>query len=92
MLRALVIVLVCVIAIIFVPRLFGYGTFRGEGGSMGEALPNGTLVITKAVAVEDVKNGDVIVVRVQGAAAPVIHRVVALEEENGQTLAIRTSR
>lgn len=86
-LRVLVIVLVCVIAIIVVPRLFGYGLLRSEGGSMGEALPNGTLVITKAVAAEDVKNGDVIVVSVQGAVAPVIHRVVALEEENGQTLA-----
>ena len=28
---------------------------------MGEALPNGTLVVTETVAAEDVKNGDVIV-------------------------------
>ena len=45
-LRTLLIVLVRALATIVVPRLLGYGLLSVGGGSMGEALPSGSLVIT----------------------------------------------
>lgn len=72
-----------------VPRLFGYGTLVVHGGSMSETAPNGSLVIARWMAAEDVEIGDVILVQEEsdsGSARPRIHRVVSLEEEGGQVL------
>lgn len=72
------------------PRLLGYGTLVVNGGSMSEAYPNGSLVIARWTAAEDVELGDVIVVQEEtddGPARPKIHRVVSLDEEGGRVLA-----
>ena len=71
------------------PRLFGYGTLAVHGGSMGDSMPNGSLVFTHWIPDEDVEIGDVILVREESAALPRIHRVVEINPEGGQVV-IRT--
>ena len=80
------------LAVAVVPRLFGYGTLVVHGGSMGERIPNGSLVFARWIPAEKVKVGDVILVREETAgdpARPKIHRVVWLEQNEGQVL-VRT--
>lgn len=66
------------------PRLFGYHTFIVYGGSMAPALRPGDVALTKPVAPEDVRVGDIIATRPNPEASPVLHRVTAIEEEGGQ--------
>ncbi len=77
------------LALAALPRLFGYGTLVVHGGSMSETAPNGSLVIARWIAAEDVELGDVILVQEEtasGPARPKLHRVVSLERERGQVL------
>lgn len=72
-----------------VPRLLGYPTLVVSGGSMSEFAPNGSLVIARWTAAEDVEPGDVIVIQEEtdsDPAPPKIHRVVSLEVGGGQIL------
>lgn len=74
------------------PRLFGYGTLVVHGGSMADTYPNGSLVISRWTAAEEVQLGDVIVVQEEtddGPTHPKIHRVVSLDNEGDQIL-VRT--
>ena len=95
MYRAIVIVLlalVAALAVAVVPRFFGYETVVVGGGSMTDTAPNGSLVVARWRAAREVQLGDVIVVREAdggGQALPKIHRVISLEEHNGQIL-VRT--
>lgn len=75
-----------------VARLLGYGVLVVRGGSMGKALPSGSLVFTKPQAAEEVRPGDVIVIRetTEGVQArPKLHRVVSLQVE-GDRILVRT--
>jgi signal peptidase len=84
--------LAAALAAAVVPRAFGYGTLVVHGASMGDTAPMGSLVIARWTAAQDVALGDVIVVQEEtadGPGHPMIHRVVALDEENGQVL-VRT--
>ncbi|MGB6896756.1 MAG: signal peptidase I, partial [Dehalococcoidia bacterium] len=66
------------------PRLFGYHTFVIYGGSMAPALRPGDVALTKPVAAEDIEVGDIIATRPNSQTTPVLHRVTAIEEEDGQ--------
>lgn len=71
------------------PRLFGFPTLVVSGGSMGEAAENGSLIIARWKAAEEVRVGDVIVLREStesGPARPRLHRVISLDEEGGDIL------
>jgi signal peptidase I len=84
------VVLAGALSVAALPRLLGYGTLVVNGGSMSEAYPNGSLVIARWTAAEDVELGQVIVVQEEtddGPARPKIHRVVSLDEEGGHILA-----
>jgi len=81
--------LAAALAVAATPRLFGYGTLAVHGGSMGDSIPNGSLVFTRWIPDEDVEIRDVILVREESAASPRIHRVVAIYPEGGQ-VAVRT--
>lgn len=74
-----------------VPHFFGYGTLVVHGGSMGDSIPNGSLVVGRWMAAEDVRVGDVILIteRSEEPGAAKIHRVVSLESDAGQVL-VRT--
>ena len=88
-----VVVLVALVATLSataVPRLFGHYAVAVQGGSMSEAIPNGSLVIARWLAADDVEPGDVILIQGEGDDGPVrprFHRVVSLEEKGGQILA-----
>lgn len=83
----LVAVVLC-LALLALPRLFGYGTLVVHSGSMAETAPVGSLVLTRPLDTRDVRAGDVILVRREGAtaAAPVLHRVVTLTHRAGETV------
>lgn len=92
---ALLVALVALAAALSVaalPRLFGYGTLQVDGGSMADAYPNGSLVITRWMPAEEAQLGDVIVVQEDsddGPARPKLHRIVSLDEQGSQIL-VRT--
>jgi len=88
-LLAALLVLAAALSAAAVPRLFGYGTVVVNGRSMGGSTPNGSLVVARWLAPEEVELGDVILFRVDGASGPMrpkLHRVVALKENGGQIL------
>ena len=69
------------------PRLAGYGTLVVRGGSMGEAYPTGSLVVSRSMAAKDVRVGDAILVGEENAAGkslPTLHRVVSLSQQGDQ--------
>jgi signal peptidase len=75
-----------------VPRAFGYHTLVVQGGSMGDSIPMGSLVIARWTEDEHVHLDDVILVREEtddGPSRPKLHRVVSLDEEGDQIL-VRT--
>lgn len=71
----------------------GWGLVSVHGGSMGDAIPNGSLVITKTEPASNVAAGDVILIRVRAedgsSSAPKLHRVMAIENLDGQVV-VRT--
>jgi len=84
--------LTAVLALAVVPRAFGYSILVVNGGSMGEAIPNGSLVISHSVSAEDVAVGDVILVRenvLAGEARPKVHRI-ASKQVDGPHILVRT--
>ena len=81
--------LAALLALAVAPRLFGYGTLVVHGGSMGEAIPTGSLVFARWLPAENVRIGDVILFQEQtetGRARPKLHRVVSLEKSDGQVI------
>jgi signal peptidase len=77
----------CCVAVL--PRAFGYTPLVVRSGSMGAAIPVGSLVLAAPVADGDVRVGDPIVVPGSaGRDAPaVLHRVVALTDREGVRVA-----
>ncbi len=70
------------------PRLFGYRTLAVQGGSMGESIANGSLVIARPLAPEDVHVKDVILVQEENTGAvtrPKLHRVVTVNRRGDRT-------
>ena len=92
---ALVIALVAlavVLAAAAAPRFLGYGMLVVTGGSMGDSIPNGSLVAAHWLDRDDVEVGDVILARGETAgsyARPKLHRVVSLQRDAGQVV-VRT--
>jgi signal peptidase I len=73
------------------PRLAGFPTLVVSGGSMGESAENGSLIIARWKAAEEVRVGDVIVLQQStdsGPAQPRLHRVISLDREGGDTLVV----
>ena len=73
-----------------VPRVLGFSTLVVNGGSMAESADNGSLIIARWKAAEEVRVGDVIVLQEStdnGLAQPRLHRIVSLDQEGDNTLA-----
>jgi signal peptidase len=79
-------VFVLMLASVVLPGLFGHAALAVNGGSMGDSLPRGSVAIARWVEPEDVQLGYVVVIDVDGQSRPKIHRVVSVEEENGQII------
>jgi len=83
---ALVAVLAIIIAglsFLIFARPFGVGTVLTHGVSMGDTVPNGSLAITRETPAASVHRGDIIVIT---ASAAKVHRVVAIEQRDGQVV------
>ncbi len=81
------IALIAALGAAVLPRLTGYGTLVVRGGSMGEAYPTGSLVVSRSMAAKEVRLGDAILVggeNASGRGLPTLHRVVSLSEDGGQ--------
>ena len=71
------------------PRVLGFSTLVVSGGSMAGDYDNGSLVIARWRAAEEVRVGDVIVLQEStdsGLAQPRLHRVVSRDQEGGDIL------
>jgi len=89
MLAGTVLVVVGALAASLAPRLLGYSSVIVYGGSMADSVPVGSIAVTEKVSMEDVGVGDVIVFHPPTTSPnrlPLMHRVVAIREEEGQRL------
>jgi signal peptidase len=78
---ATLVTIIAGLGLLVVARPFGVGTVVTHGVSMGDAVPNGSLAVTRDTARDDVRVGDIIVIE---AGATKIHRVVGVAEQDGE--------
>jgi len=71
-------VLVVGAALMLVPALLGFERYVITGGSMGEALPRGSIAYEERVPVDRLRPGDVITYTPPGRSSRVTHRIVAI--------------
>lgn len=69
------------VAGVALPALFGYRSLLVVNGSMGRAVPVGSVAVVEGIGVEAVRVGDVVTVGRPGASLPVTHRVVGIERD-----------
>jgi signal peptidase len=70
-----------------VPTILGYQRYVIEGGSMGDALPRGSIAYAETAATDSIRVGDVITYRPPGATTLRTHRVVWTgRSANGQRI------
>lgn len=76
--------LILVMAAAGVPRFLGYPTLVVTGGSMGEALPLGSLAFSRLVPASSIQPGDVMVYALKnGRRQAIAHRVENVVAEPG---------
>lgn len=76
-----------VLSIVTFARVLGHPAMVVGGGSMGDALPAGSLAITKPTAADDLRTGDIVTVRLRDASTPITHRITEIEQGgDGQIL------
>ncbi len=80
---AIVLALLAVIGLAALPA-FGHKGRVIASGSMGPAIPAGSIIISRPVAPATLAVGDVITFRRSEARVSVTHRIVAVREERGQ--------
>ena len=68
-------------ALMLLPSLFGLGHYVVTGGSMGSAVPRGSIVFERMVPTAELRPGDVITYRPPNRDERVTHRIV---ERQGQ--------
>lgn len=68
----------------------GWGMISVHGGSMGDTIPIGSLVIARTEPAADVAVGDVILINEQAEdgsmLAPKLHRIVVMDERDGKVV------
>lgn len=77
----LLLAVIASLAIALLPRALGYTTYVVYGGSMGDALPNGSVAIADLVPATAVQPGDTILAHlgVDGERLPNAHRVIQVD-------------
>jgi signal peptidase len=73
-----------VLGVAFAPTLFGYESLIVRSGSMGHAMPTGSVAITKLVDFKTVGVGDIVSFRHPEADLPTTHRIVDIDEQDGR--------
>lgn len=72
------------LAYAFLPTLFGAEALIVTSGSMGDAVPVGSVAVTRLVDSRAVAVGDVITFRPSGSRSSVTHRVIQVRNEGDQ--------
>jgi signal peptidase len=72
---AALLALLALALLMLVPPLLGYQRYVIEGGSMGGAVPRGSIAYEEVVPAGEIRVGDVITYRPPGAERPITHRV-----------------
>lgn len=67
----------------FAPTLAGHESLIVTSGSMGSAMPAGSVAITRSVPVASVGIGDIVTYRHPGETIPTTHRVTDVEQDAG---------
>jgi len=75
--------LLAAMLIFITPGMFGFHTYTGIGGSMGDTIPSGSLVLTREVPADQIEVGDVIAFRWPGFDLPITHRVIDIRSQGG---------
>jgi signal peptidase I len=70
--------LLALAALMLVPALLGYERYVVTGGSMGDAVPRGSIVYGQRVPVASLRPGDVITYTPPGHGRPLTHRIVSV--------------
>jgi len=70
----------------FVPTLFGLESMVVVSGSMGRAMPVGSVALTREVDARSVSVGDIVSFRRRGAVETTTHRVTAVKIQGSQVL------
>jgi signal peptidase len=83
---AALLVLVTLSALVLVPAALGYERYVIGGGSMGGALPRGSIAYEQRVPTAELRPGDVITYTPPGHATRVTHRIASVR---GQVLRTR---
>src|SRR3954471_3883874 len=82
--------LLAIAVLILVPPLLGYQRHAIAGGSMGGALPRGSIAFDEEVPTERIRVGDVITYRPPNRDRLLTHRVVWIGNERGGIRRYRT--
>jgi signal peptidase I len=80
-------VIAAAVLAITVPAFAGMHSVTVYGGSMGDALPVGSVAVTRSVDAGDLKVGNIIAVGAKAGTMPTLHRIVSLEDARGERLA-----
>jgi signal peptidase I len=83
-------VLLATAVLILVPPLLGYQRYVVTGGSMGGALPRGSIAYDEVVPTEHIRVGDVITYRPPNGARLLTHRVVWIGRQRHGVRVYRT--
>jgi signal peptidase len=83
---AAALLLVLALAATFVPTLFGMQSLVVGSGSMGAAMPVGSVALTREVDGRSIDVGDIISFRRRGASDTTTHRVVAVKANASQVI------
>jgi signal peptidase I len=70
--------LLSIAALMLIPPFLGYERYVIEGGSMGGAVPRGSIAYEEVVRTSHLHTGDVITYRPPGATRPITHRIVSI--------------
>ena len=84
------VVLLAIAVLILVPPLLGYQRYVITGGSMGGALPRGSIAFDEVVPTERIRVGDVITYKPPNGDRLLTHRVVWIGHEHGGARLYRT--
>lgn len=70
------------------PALVGWNSIKVLGSSMGNELPVGSVAVTRKVAADQIRPGQVILFSSARGGVPTLHRVIRFENLDGKRVAI----
>jgi signal peptidase len=68
------------------PSFRGFHTATIYGGSMGRALPAGSVAVSRPVDVRELDEGDIVAIGGHSSGLPTFHRIVSIEDVDGRRI------